>query len=68
MPASCLLPVAARPLARVGQQSCLSSSRINRIMEVTVGDNLVYTVANIVCVFVFEGNIIAQLEMFVLAI
>lgn len=51
MPTSCLLPVVAQPLTRVGQQSCLSSSRINRIMEVTVGGKFVDMVANSLCVF-----------------
>lgn len=48
MPTSSLLPVAAQPLARVGQQSRLSSSRIYNIMKVTVGGNFEYMVANCV--------------------
>lgn len=69
VPTSCLLAVAAQPLARFGQQSCLSSSRINNIMEVTAGGNFVYMVENCLCVrvFVFEGSLIVQHEMFVLS-
>lgn len=48
MPTSSLLPVAAQPLAAVGQQSRLSSSRIYNIMKVTVGGNFEYMVANCV--------------------
>lgn len=48
VPTSSLLPVAAQPLARVGQQSRLSSSRIYNIMKVTVGGNFEYMVANCV--------------------
>lgn len=52
VPTSCSIPVAAQPSARVSQQSCLSSSRINNIMEVTVGGNFVYMVVNCLCVSV----------------